>query len=71
MSTFKLIVKVIASVMLLAAIFFLQMILIISCIILLIESIPFTTETILNVIISSGILYYLFDSALTKILKEK
>lgn len=71
MSTFKLIIKLIVSILLLTVTFFLQSILIISCIKLFINSIPLTTETTLNMIISSGILYYLFDSALTKILKEK
>lgn len=71
MSTFKLIVKVIASIVLLAGTFLLQLILFTSCIKLLIDSIPLTTETAFNIIISSGILYYLFDSALTKIIKEK
>lgn len=70
MSTFKLIVKVIISILLLTAVFILQTILIISCIKLFIDSIPLTTETTLNIIISSGILYYLFDSALNKILKS-
>lgn len=70
MSTFKLIVKVIASIVLLAATFFLQLILVISFIKLSIDSIPLTTETILDMIISYGILYYLFDSAFTKLLKK-
>lgn len=70
MSTFKLIIKVIASIVLLAATFFLQLILVTSCIKLLIDSIPLTSETTIDMIISSGILYYLFDSAFTKLLKE-